>query len=89
MRFEYRKLGVCPSCGSPLAEYNYIVEGPESENVVVHASIRCPVCGYTEKKKIIFPIKALYAIRYLLQPNVRSDVEKLYLVSGARGGGLG
>lgn len=89
MRFEYREYGLCPKCGSPLAEYRYIIIGPESDNVVVEASIKCPVCGYEERKRIIIPVKALYAIRYLLQPKVRGDVEKIYLVSGGGGGGLG
>ena len=81
IRENYRAVGECPKCGVFLARYHYIVEGPvdetrETTRVVV--SIQCPVCGYSDEKKIIFPVKALYMIRYILVPELRPTVEKLY-----------
>lgn len=81
IRDNYRTVGECPRCGSLVAVYHYTLEGPvdetrETARVVV--SIKCPVCGYEDEKKIVFPVKALHLIRYLLVPEARPTVEKLY-----------
>jgi len=79
--YEHRDIGLCPKCGAP-ADYVYVIEGPideERENVRVKVKVSCTVCGYTDNKKIIFPVKGLNLIKYLLVPDIRPVIEKLYI----------
>ncbi len=83
----YDTVGDCPKCGAPTASYKYTVRGPfgdERENVEIEVSIKCDMCGYSDTKKIIFPVKALWLVKYLLVPEVRPYVEKLYLLHKVR-----
>ncbi len=87
MRIEHSELGLCPKCDAPVAEYHYTLEGPLNGGTVsVTVSIRCPVCGYSSEKKILFPVKALYLIRYMLAPPLRPKVEKLYIIAAGEAG---
>ncbi|MCE4625226.1 MAG: hypothetical protein F7C35_05100 [Desulfurococcales archaeon] len=97
VRYEHRDIGVCPKCNAPAADYIYKIEGPigeERDTVRVTVTIRCSLCGYTENKKILFPVKALNLIKYLLIPEMRPIIERLYLLykvrlvqTGEAGGG--
>ncbi len=80
-RLEHKDIGLCPKCGAP-ADYVYIIEGPideERENTRIKVKIKCTVCGYSEDKSIIFPVKGLNLIKYLFIPDVRAIIEKLYV----------
>ncbi len=66
--------GVCPECMAPV-DYNYTFELGDDENVTVWITADCPVCGYKLNKKIVFPMKALTAVKYLLKPEARLVVE--------------
>lgn len=79
---EYREKGLCPKCNMPV-EYTYILEGPledDRELARITVKMRCPFCGYTIEKKLIMPIKGLNYMKYILLPEVRPAVEKLYLL---------
>jgi len=77
------KLGACPRCRAPGAEYEYTIQGPVDESretVEISVRVKCSLCGYMDEKKILFPVKALYLIELLLVPELRPIVEKLYLL---------
>ncbi len=83
------EVGVCPSCGSPLAVFYHVIEGPveshgrEAVRITVEAS--CRVCGYRERKSIAMPVGAAYAIRHLFTSRARLAVEKIAIIAELRG----
>ena len=82
--------GLCPSCGAPATEYEYVVEGPLESGGSTWAriiyNVRCAVCKYSETKKIMIPLKALYSLRYLISPTARIAIEKIWLVKEVKEG---
>jgi len=77
---EHREPGLCPRCDAPI-DYVYRIEGPlepDRELARIIVRIECPVCGYRDEKKILFPVKGLNMIKYLFLPEIRPVIEKLY-----------
>ncbi|MEB3787591.1 MAG: hypothetical protein GSR78_02410 [Desulfurococcales archaeon] len=74
MKTGIKEPGVCPECMAPV-EYEYTFELGDDSSVAVRINVECPVCGYRDTKKIVFPLRALSAFKYLLKPEARLIVE--------------
>jgi len=89
IRESLEEVGVCPSCGSPLAVYNYIIEGPlESRGrdiVRITLNAECRVCGYRERKALSMPVSAAHALRLLMNNRARLVIEKIAIIAELRG----
>ena len=92
VRERFVEAGVCPSCGAPAGEYEYVLEGPVysggSPWARISYSVRCGVCGYSEGRRVSVPLRALYLLRYLISPQARLAVEKIWLVEEVRSRGV-
>ncbi|MCX8195886.1 MAG: hypothetical protein N3F67_02245 [Acidilobaceae archaeon] len=76
LRSEFRELGLCPACSTPV-EYAYVMSGPEGEALRVIVSVECPICGHKESRGLLFPLNAVYLIRYLFRPTVGLFLERV------------
>lgn len=90
IRESLEEVGVCPSCGSPLAVYKYLIEGPLEARgrIAVRISLEaeCEVCGYRERKSVSMPVSAANALRLLMNSRARLAIEKISIIAELRGG---
>ncbi|MDM7274569.1 MAG: hypothetical protein P3X22_000365 [Thermoprotei archaeon] len=81
LKLEFRELGLCSRCSAPI-EYSYTLSGPEDGGSVrVFLTVDCGVCGFKESKNMVFPLNALYSIRYMFHPTVKIFLEKVRLAA--------
>ncbi len=84
MRHEWIEVGPCPVCGAP-GDYKYTITAPYGEGeeqALVEVSFQCSVCGYKlDNEKVVFPLRALYLLRFMMVRELRPVIEKMYYAS--------
>ncbi len=83
---EYSGVSLCPRCGAPSAEYEYVLEGVvgvEKPTLRIAYRMKCSVCGYAESLKASMPLYAAYRLRHLMEPPPKLLLEKMWLAHSA------